>query len=254
MFVRDAQMELSERLPEGMKELQLGQEKAPLMTWRGYDLTNTPWQKIHNVSQATMHRLGGYVPALWRAILTQEPYPVKAVITWGANPLMWAPNTSHVYQALKSPNLELNVVQEFWMTPYAQLADYVLPAASWLERPMCSTQEDFTDVVWGGERAIQPMGERKDDYTMFRDLGLAVGQDINDWPWETLEEVITYRLKPLGMTYEEFARTGYILGMRKYKKYEEEGFATASGKTGKSRPGITVACRTTAEIGAWMRW
>jgi len=230
MFIRDAQMELAERLPNQMKKMQLGWEKAPLMTWPGYDLVNTPWQKLHNVSLPTMHRLGGYVPALWQAILTEEPYPIKALITWGANPLMWAPNTNHVYQALKSPKLELNVVQEFWMTPSAQLADYVLPAASWLERPMCSTQEDFTDVVWGGERAIQPLGERKDDYTFWRALGLAVGQDKSDWPWETLEDVIAYRLKPLGITYEDFVKTGYILGTRRYKKYEEEGFATTSGK------------------------
>jgi len=230
MFIRDAQMELAERLPDDIKKIQLGWEKAPLMTWPGYDLVNEPWRKLHNVSLPTMHRLGGYVPALWQAILTGEPYPVKALITWGANPLMWAPNTKRVYQALKSPNLELDVVQDFWMTPHAQLADYVLPAASWLERPMCSTQEDFTDVVWGGERAIQPLGERKDDYTFWRDLGLAVGQDKSDWPWETLEEVIAYRLKPLGITYEEFVKTGYILGTRRYKKYEEEGFATASGK------------------------
>lgn len=230
MFIRDAQMELTERLPDDMKKIQLGWEGAPLMAWPGYDLVNKPWQKLHNVSLPTMHRLGGYVPALWQAILAEEPYPVKALITWGANPLMWAPNTKKVYQALTSPNLELDVVQDFWMTSHAQLADYVLPAASWLERPMCSTQEDFTDVVWGGERAIQPMGERKDDYTFWRDLGLAVGQDKNDWPWETLEEVITHRLKPLGITYQEFVDTGYILGTRRYKKYEEEGFATASGK------------------------
>jgi anaerobic selenocysteine-containing dehydrogenase len=124
----------------------------------------------------------------------------------------------------------LSVVQEYWLTPTAQLADYVLPAASWLERPMCSTQEDFTDVVWGGERAVPPLGERKDDYTFLRDLALAMGQSESDWPWETLEDVIAYRLKPLGITYDEFVRTGYILGTRKYKKYEEGGFATASGK------------------------
>ncbi len=230
MFIRDAQMELSQRLPEEMKKIQLGREKAPLMTWPGYDLVNGPWQKLHQVPLPTMHRLGGYVPALWQAILNEEPYPVKALITWGANPLMWAPNTKRVYQALKSPNLEISVVQEFWMTPHAQLADYVLPAASWLERPMCSTQEDFTDVVWGGERVIQPLGERKDDYTFFRDLGLAVGQDSNDWPWQTLEEVTAYRLAPLGISYQQFTETGYILGTRKYKKYEEEGFGTASGK------------------------
>jgi thiosulfate reductase/polysulfide reductase chain A len=229
-FIRDAQMELTERLPAEMRKLQLGREQAPLMTWPGYELTNAPWQNLHGVSQTTMHRLGGYVPALYDAILSQKPYPIKALITWGSNPLMWAPNITRLYQVLKSPNLELSVVQDFWLTPTAQLADYVLPAASWLERPMCSTQEDFTDVVWGGDRAIPPLGERKDDYTFFRDLALATGQDNADWPWETLEDVIAYRLKPLGITYDEFVRTGYILGTRKYKKYEEEGFATASGK------------------------
>jgi len=49
---------------------------------------------------------------------------------------------------------------------------------------------------------------------------LAVGQGKSDWPWETLEEVIAYRLKPLGITYEEFVKTGYILGTKRYKKYE----------------------------------
>jgi thiosulfate reductase / polysulfide reductase chain A len=229
-FIRDAQMELTERLPAAVRTLQLGREKAPLMTWSGYELTNTPWQKLHGVSQTTMHRLGAFVPALYEAILDRKPYPITAAITWGSNPLMWAPNIKRLYQALKSPNLELSVVQEYWLTPTAQLADYVLPAASWLERPMCSTQEDFTDVVWGGDRAIPPLGERKDDYTFFRDLALATGQSKSDWPWETLEDVIAYRLKPLGITYDEFVRTGYILGTRKYKKYEQEGFATASGK------------------------
>jgi anaerobic selenocysteine-containing dehydrogenase len=229
-FIRDAQLELTERLPDEMRKKQVGWEKAPLMTWPGYDLVNGPWQKLHDVPLPTMHRLGAFVPWLWQAILEGEPYSIKAVITWGANPLMWAANTKRVYQALKSPNLELSVVQEFWMTPTAQLADYVLPAASWLERPMCSTQEDFTDVVWGGERAIQPLGERKDDYAFWMGLGLAVGQDPSDWPWETLEEVTAYRLKPLGITYEEFIKEGCILGTRRHKKYEEEGFGTASGK------------------------
>jgi anaerobic selenocysteine-containing dehydrogenase len=37
-------------------------------------------------------------------------YPVKAMITWGSNPMMWAANTKATYHALKSPNLELHVV------------------------------------------------------------------------------------------------------------------------------------------------
>jgi anaerobic selenocysteine-containing dehydrogenase len=160
-FIRDAQMELTERQTAGTRKLQLGQAKAPLMTWSGYELTNTPWQKLHGVSQTTMHRLGCYLPSLYDAILEGQPYPVKALITWGSNPLMWGPNITRMAGVLKDPNLELHVVQEYWMTPTAQLADYVLPAASWLERPMCSTQEDFTDVVWGGSGRYRPWAKGK---------------------------------------------------------------------------------------------
>lgn len=63
------------------------------------------------------------------------------------------------YKALKSPNLDLHVVLEHFMTPTAMLADYVLPAASKLERGTLSTMEDFTSVFVAAERAIQPMGE-----------------------------------------------------------------------------------------------
>jgi anaerobic selenocysteine-containing dehydrogenase len=45
-----------------------------------------------------------------------------------------AANAKLAYKALKSPNLELFVVHDHVMTPSAMLADYVLPAADFLER------------------------------------------------------------------------------------------------------------------------
>ena len=83
-------------------------------------------------------------PLIWRSILDSKPYPTKALITWTSNPLLNAANTKLVYKALKSPNLELHVVLEHFMTPTALLADYVLPSASKLERGILSTTEDFT--------------------------------------------------------------------------------------------------------------
>ena len=71
--------------------------------------------------------------------MTAEPYPVTAMITWTSNPLVNAGNTKMVYKAYKSPNLELHVVLEHFMTPTAMLADYVLPVASKLERGVVST-------------------------------------------------------------------------------------------------------------------
>ena len=74
-------------------------------------------------------------------------YPVKALITQASNPMVTQPNTKLVYQALK--NLEIYVVHDYWMTPSAQLADYVLPAATWLERVPTSNSEASVVVVEG---------------------------------------------------------------------------------------------------------
>src|SRR3990172_11197140 len=71
-------------------------------------------------------------PSMYRAMLTGKPYWVKALITMAHCPMTVQCNTKLVYKALKS--LDLHVVLEYWMTPTADLADYVLPVASWLER------------------------------------------------------------------------------------------------------------------------
>ncbi|HHX75197.1 MAG TPA: molybdopterin-dependent oxidoreductase, partial [Firmicutes bacterium] len=157
-------------------------------------------------------------------------YPVKALITWTSNPVMWAANTPLVLEALTHPNLDLHVVLDYWLTPTAQLADYVLPAASWLERPLCTAIESWVPVVFGGERAITPLGDRHDDYQFWRGLGIRLGQE-EFWPWESLEDVIKYRIADLGLTYEEFVNRGMLFNReREYKKYEKNGFATPTGK------------------------
>ena len=65
-------------------------------------------------------------------ILTEKPYPIKGMILTGANPALTNPNTAKVIKALKA--LELFVVRDIFMTDTAELADYVLPAATYLER------------------------------------------------------------------------------------------------------------------------
>jgi len=63
--------------------------------------------------------------------------------------------------------------------------------------------------VYGGERAIQPLGERKDDFAIWRELGIRFGQK-EYWPWKNHEEAIEYQLKPLGITYEQFINAGFV--------------------------------------------
>ena len=107
------------------------------MTYPGYKLTSEQFTKKYGIPEPSMHRLGVTPYLVWEAILTGKPYPVKAAITWGSNPLNWAGNTKHAHAGFTSPNLEISVVFDFWMTPSAEVADYVLPVSSWLERPIC---------------------------------------------------------------------------------------------------------------------
>ena len=229
-FIRESQLELLDKLSAAQRQKQLGADMYKLMTWAGYELTAKHFEKTYGIPESSMHRLGVAPRLVWQAILSGEPYPVKAMITWGSNPLMWAGNTKLVYQALKSPNLEMHVVCDFWLTPTAELADYILPVASWLEKPLCSTFEDFSEIVYGGERAIPPLGERKDDFTVWRELGIRLGQE-EYWPWKNHEELIEYQLGPLGISYEQFINAGGIRGdTRKFNRYERNGFPTATGK------------------------
>ncbi len=228
-FIRDSELELRDALPEEQRLKQLGADRFKLMTWPGYELTAAPHEKFYGAPAPTMHRMGASPSLLWRAILTKKPYPITAMISWESNPIIWAGNTKLVYEAMKSPNLELYVVNEYWMTPTALMADYVLPIASWMERPYIDTMEDFADFALGGERAIEPLGERKEDYYFWRGLGIRLGQK-EYWPWETFEEHIAYRVKPMGITYEEFVQAGCVMAPLEEKKYQRLGFPTPSGK------------------------
>ena len=57
---------------------------------------------------------------------------LRAVYCAGANPVINVANSKRIYEALKK--LDLLVSVDFFMTPTAELADYVLPPTTWLER------------------------------------------------------------------------------------------------------------------------
>jgi thiosulfate reductase/polysulfide reductase chain A len=229
-FIRESNLEMLDKISPEVKKKQIGFDRFKLMTWDGYEQTAQHFQRVHGEPESSMHRLGITPPLVWKAILRGEPYPVKAMITWGSNPLMWSANTKTTYDALKSPNLELHVVSEFWLTATAELADYVLPIASWLEKPMCSTYEDFSETVFAGDQAVPPVGERRDEYSIWRELGIRMGQE-EYWPWKTYKEVIEYQLKPLGVTYEQLIDAGFLRSdKREFKRYQRNGFPTATGK------------------------
>lgn len=238
MAIRDSMLQMAELCSPEQRAKQLGSDRFKLMTWPAYERMNARYERTYGVPLSMSgHSFSAPEPVIWRSIVEGVPYPTKALITWGSNPLLNAANTRLVYNAMKSPNLDLHVVLEHFMTPTAMLADYVLPAASKLERGTLSTMEDFTSVFVAAERAIQPIGERRSDYHFFRELAIRLGFGEH-FPWKTEEELYNDRLQPLDITFEEAATRKYVIASREPWTYEKinprtgkvTGFATQSGK------------------------
>lgn len=216
-----------EKLSEEQKKKQIGAERFKFEAWPGYELikkyTMSGWGHLPP-SEQTM-AAAAHQPLLYRAMITGEPYPVKGLITLAHNPMITQGNTKLVYKALKS--LDILVVLDFWRTPSAELADYILPAASGWERPFFMFSKVGVQAV---PEKITGEYDHKIDYDIFRELGIRLGQE-KDWPWKNLEESYDYQLEPVGMTFKDLAaRGGYYRGERKFKQYEDKGFATESGK------------------------
>ncbi|MDP6559525.1 MAG: molybdopterin-dependent oxidoreductase [Candidatus Binatia bacterium] len=176
---------------------------------------------------------GAHAPTVWRAMLTEEPYPVKAFLIIGSNPIVSAANSKLVEKAMQE--LDLIVCQDMYMTPTAELADYVTPAASDdIENCRLYTGGPGTGWLEGhsllsGERAVDPPGDARSDFEFVRELGVRLGQN---WPWENDEEYYDWQLEPLGFSsFKEFHKeVQYSVPEPTYKKYEERGFGTPSGK------------------------
>jgi formate dehydrogenase alpha subunit len=92
---------------------------------------------------------------------------VKAMHIFGENPMLSDPDLNHVRHALES--LDLLVVQDIFMTETAQLADVVLPGASFAEKDGTFTNSERRVQLL--HRALNPLGETKPDWQILAELG-----------------------------------------------------------------------------------
>jgi anaerobic selenocysteine-containing dehydrogenase len=240
-----ALMEQMDLLPAEQRKKQLGAEDHKLWCFPGYEMVQEvakPYWYDKGLSAGFLP--GCHEPSIWTAILDQKPYPVRGLICGACNPLIAYPNTKRIYEALKSANLELFIVAEQWMTPSAMLADYVFPITNWLEHPQMYTQtfQGSGSAAAMGQRVVQPLGERRSDFELYRGLGVRLGQK-NDWR-PNLEKEWDYCLEPLLdelnlKSSEEFAvKKRFWSPPAVEKRYEQidpvtgkpKGFATPTGK------------------------
>ncbi len=159
-----------------------------------------------------------------KAIIEENPYPIRAAYVQGVNPLLVYNNSHRVNKAFQK--LDFLAVAEMFMTPTAALADVVLPVASYLEFDSVIMSPYFPGIQV--QQRVIEVPDCWPDYKILTELAKRLG--LGQYFWDNEEQFLNDVLKPAGLTIEEFRKVGLIMGTKEYRKYEITGFETPSGK------------------------
>jgi anaerobic selenocysteine-containing dehydrogenase len=197
-------------------EVPIGADKYPLFY--------TFWNKVSPYGQGM---------ELSDTILTEKPYPIKALIVAGGNPMLTMPENKKFRQALEKLEL-LVVIDPFW-SDTAEVADVVLPACTFLEKTTIGGYPyglmHGTAYVILRKKVIEPLDEAWPDTKIFCELGRSMGLG-EYFPWQSEEEIVDYFLKTSPVTLKDLQKnpSGMFFGRKDYGFYEKIGFATPSKK------------------------
>jgi len=153
------------------------------------------------------------VPGLTVSEILQAAHDGKVKAMWivGENVAMSDPDSHHVVEALE--RLDFLVVSELFMTETAQLADVVLPAASFAEKDGTFTNTERR--VQRVRKAIEPIGEARADWEIVCKVAerlLRNTQQATQWNYASAEEIMQEiaSLTPsyAGITYARIDKVG----------------------------------------------
>lgn len=188
--------------------------------------------------------LSGRVQAdhAYRAILTGEPYPIKAMIAFGSDPLLGYGNARRGKEALTA--LDFFVDVDIFANPSSAFADLLLPASTCWEReglmPSFSTAEETATWAQLKPAVIEPLHESRADIEIIFELAQRLGLNEQFFGGD-IDTGYSHHLAPSGLTVEKLRANR--IGMRSavktsYRKYAEinpqsgrpRGFQTPTGK------------------------
>lgn len=149
--------------PEEVNRKQIGIDKFPLLGWWQY------WCDSHS---------------LWDAVITGDPYPVRALWNESGN-FMSQTNTTRAWEALCS--LDFYVDLNLWHTPQNDTADIILPVAHWIELNSPRASQGSAGAMGATVKCVQPPAEAKYDPEIVMDLARRMNwkwtdEPGNEWP------------------------------------------------------------------------
>lgn len=121
--------------------------------------------------------VAGALPAHAMApLIEQAKDPIRALIVLSGNPVLSMPGEESLRRAL--PQLELLVHVDLFRNATGEYADYILPAADWLERPECNLSANAMQprpFIMSVDRVVEPQFERRDDWWIISRLQQELG-------------------------------------------------------------------------------
>ena len=131
---------------------------------------------------------------------------IKSLYLVGENPVLSEANANHAIAAMEK--IDFLVVQDIFLTETAQMADVVLPAATFAEKN--GTFSNTERRVQRVRRALAPLGESKPDWEIVCAIAKAMGAPGFDYtrPEEIMEEIASVTPSYGGITYERLENGG----------------------------------------------
>ena len=177
-------------------------------------------------------------------ILTEKPYPIKAMIISGGNPAASWPDSEKLRKAFSK--LEMLVVMDLFMSQTAELAHIVLPACTSLEMTGLAYNYGLTGgipFVMLSKKIIEPQGESWPDWKFYTELARKMGYG-EYFPWNSDEEVVEHFLKASSITLKDLEAhpEGLWFGERCYDINAKNQIRTPSRK-------IELYSQTLADLG-----
>ena len=153
-------------------------------------------------------RKHGVLMQIAPTILSEKPYPVKGWVSTRFNHLINVADTNKSVEAIKK--LDFVMVTDIYMSDFANLADVVLPEASYLER-------DESIQNKGGNapgfvmrnKVVEPIGGTKSAYEIFRELARIMKID-ELYTYNNIEEYRMQQAKGNAELIANLMKDGYV--------------------------------------------
>jgi len=185
----------------GKPARKLTEQEFPKLDLLRFDKVGTPDFPLpdpnHGVPQILPH-----------AILKEDPYPIKALISYRFDPLGSIPDTGLTKKALGK--LDLIVTIDINYSDIAWYSDVVLPESSYLERTDCLQQANgLKPQMFLRRQAVAPRYDTREGAMILKQIAERIGVG-SFFPYENMEELLRWQLDGTGFSLDDFDAKGFV--------------------------------------------